>query len=59
VKDAVHCNLDGVVVGIDWFGVVRAAGGAQRLRGRQQRLDGVVLEDQERGDRPKTGRGAW
>jgi len=57
MKDAAHCNLDSVVVGIDLFGVVRAACGTQRLGGREQRLDGFVSEYQERGDGAKTGRG--
>jgi hypothetical protein len=46
MKDAVHCNLDGVIVGIDGFWVERATGGTQRLCGREQRLDGLVSEYQ-------------
>lgn len=55
MKDAVHCNLDGVVVGIDWFWVERAAGGTQRLGGRQQRRDGLFRRTRS-AVRPKTGR---
>ena len=57
MEDAVHCSLNGMVVGVDWFRVERATGGTQRLGGCEQGLDGLVSEHHQRGDRPKTGWG--
>ena len=48
MEDAVHCNSDGVVVGVDRFWVVRPASGVERSSGGQEGLDGFVSEDEQR-----------
>ena len=55
MEDAVHCNSDGLVVGVDRFWVVRAAGWAERLSGGQEGFDGFVSENEQRGHRSETG----
>ena len=47
MKDAVHGNLYGTVVGVDGSRVVRAAGWAERLSGSEQGFDGFVAKQHE------------
>ena len=54
MEDTVHVELQGVVVAIDGFGVARSARGAKWLGGGEQGFDGLVAENDERGDRPET-----
>ena len=55
MEDTLHGNSDGMVVGIDRFWVVRAAGRAEWLSGGEKGFDGFVSENEERGHRPQTG----
>ena len=55
MEDALHCNSDGMVVGVDRFWVVRAAGWAEWLSGGEQGFDGFVSQNEQRGHRPQTG----
>jgi hypothetical protein len=55
VEDALHGNSDGLVVGVDGFWVVRAAGWAEWLSGGEKGFDGFVSENEQRGHRPQTG----
>ena len=48
MKDAGHCSLDGVVVGVDRFWVVRPASRVERSSGGQEGLDSFVSEDEQR-----------
>jgi hypothetical protein len=56
MEDALHRNSDGMVVGVDRFWVVRAAGWAEWLSGGEEGFDSFVSKDEERGHRPQTGR---
>jgi hypothetical protein len=53
-EDALHGNLQRIVVGIDRFGVVRAAGWVEGPGGGEERFDSFVAENDEGGDRPET-----
>ena len=55
MEDALHCNSDGLVVGVDGFWVVRATGWAERLSGCEKGFDGFVSQNDQRGHRPQTG----
>jgi len=55
MEDALHCDSDGMVVGVDRFWVVRAAGWAEWLSGGEKGFDGFVSENEQRGHRPQTG----
>jgi len=48
MKDTGHCSLEGVVVRVDRFWVVRPASRVRRSSGGQEELDGFVTEDQQR-----------
>src|SRR5260370_41976542 len=54
MEDALHCDSDGMVVGVDRFWVVRAAGGAEWLSGGEKGFDGFVSQNEQRGHRPQT-----
>ena len=56
MEDALHCNSDGLVVGVDRFWVVGAASRAKRSSGGQQGFDGFVSQDEQRGHRPEACR---
>ena len=56
MEDASHGDLDGSVVEIDRFWVVRSASRAERLSRSEQGFDGFVSENDERGHRTQTGR---
>ena len=56
MEDPSHGRLDGMVVAIDRFWVVCAARGSEGLSGSEERFDGFVAQDEERGHRPETGR---
>jgi hypothetical protein len=56
MEDALHGNSDGLVVGVDRFWVVRAAGWAEMLSGGEKRLDGFVPQNHQRGHRPQAAR---
>jgi hypothetical protein len=49
--DALHGKPQGVVVGIDGFGVARAAGWVEGPGGGEERFDSFVAENEQRGDR--------
>src|SRR5260370_21551956 len=51
MEDAFHCNLDSVVVRVDRFWVMRAAGLVERLSGGQEGFDSFVSEYEQRGHR--------
>jgi hypothetical protein len=55
MEDAVHCNSDSLIVGVDRFWVVRSAGWVERSSGGQERLDGFVSEDEQRSHRSEPG----
>src|SRR6201982_467213 len=57
MEDTLHGNSDGMVVGIDRFWVVCAAGRAEWLSGGEKGFDDFVSENEQRGHRPQTGRG--
>src|SRR5205814_10714387 len=54
MEDALHCNSHGMVVGVDRFWVVRAAGWAEWLSGGEKGFDGFVSQNEQRGHRPQT-----
>src|SRR5438067_11623400 len=54
MEDALHCNSDGMVVGVDRFWVARAAGWAEWLSGGEKGFDGFVSQNEQRGYRPQT-----
>src|SRR4051794_41214262 len=54
MEDALHCNSHGMVVGVDRFWVVRAAGWAEWLSGGEKGFDGFVSQNEQRGYRPQT-----
>src|SRR5438045_9417430 len=54
MEDALHCNTDGMVVGVGRFWVVRAAGWAEWLSGGEKGFDGFVSQNEQRGHRPQT-----
>src|SRR5258705_6841630 len=56
MEDASHGDLDGSVVEIDRFWVVRSAPRAEWLGRSEQGVDGFVAQDEERRHRPETGR---
>src|SRR5256885_16225151 len=56
MEDASHGGLDGSVVAIDRFWVVRSAPRAEWLSCSEQGFDGFVAQDEERRHRPETGR---
>src|SRR5258707_11380559 len=56
MEDASHGGLDGSVVAIDRFWVVRSAPRAEWLSRSEQGFDGFVAQDEERRHRPETGR---
>src|SRR5438270_9674905 len=45
MEDALHCNSHGMVVGVDRFWVVRAAGWAEWLSGGEKGFDGFVSQN--------------
>src|SRR5260370_20437947 len=51
MEDAFHCNLDSVVVRVDRFWVMRAAGWVERLSGGQEGFDSFVSEYEQRSHR--------
>src|SRR6266481_1390025 len=55
MEDASHGGLDGSVVEIDRFWVVRSAPRAEWLSRSEQGFDGFVAQDEERRHRPETG----
>ena len=55
MEDALHCNLYGVVVSVDGFGVVGTAGRSEWLSGGEKGFDGFVAEHDQCGHRPQTG----
>jgi hypothetical protein len=55
MEDAFHCNLDGLVVGVDRFWVVRPAGWVERLSGGQEGFDSFVSDDEQRSHRSEPG----
>ena len=55
MKYALHGESQRSVVAVDGSGVVCSAGWAESLSGGQQRFDGFVSENEQRGDRPQTG----
>ena len=54
MEDALHCNSDGMVVGVDRFWVVRATGWAEWLSGGEKGFAGFVSQNEQRGHRPQT-----
>jgi hypothetical protein len=48
MEDAVHCNSNGFVMGVDRFWVMRRAGWVERLSGGQEGFDSFVSEDEQR-----------
>src|SRR5260370_42009190 len=56
MEDASHGGLDGSVVAIERFWVVRSAPRAEWLSCSEQGFDGFVAQDEERRHRPETGR---
>src|SRR5260370_42672724 len=56
MEDASHGGLDGSVVEIDRFWVVRSAPRPEWLSRSEQGFDGFVAQDEERRHRPETGR---
>jgi len=56
MEDALHCDSDGLVVGIDGFWVVGAASWAEGSSGGEQGVDGFVLQDEQRSHRTEAGR---
>ena len=55
MEEPSHGSLDGAVVEIDGFWVVRPAGRPQWLSSGEQGFDGFVSENEERSHRPETG----
>jgi hypothetical protein len=55
MEDTLHRNSDGMVVGVDRFWVVGAAGWAEWLSGGKKGFDGFVSENEQRAHRPQTG----
>src|SRR6202011_4791021 len=55
MEDTFHCNSDGLVVGVDRFGVVRPAGWVERWSGGQEGFDSFVSEDEQRSHRSEPG----
>ena len=55
MEDALHCNLYGLVMRVDWSWVVRTTHWVEWLGRSKQGLDGVVSENDERSHRPETG----
>jgi hypothetical protein len=53
VNDALHSKLQGLVVGIDEFGVVAAAGWMEGPGGGEEGFDGFVAQNEESSDRPE------
>ena len=51
MEDAVHCNSDGLVVGVDRFWVVRRACWVEKLSGGQEGFDSFVSEYEQRSHR--------
>jgi len=56
MEDAFHCSSNGLVVGVDWFWVVRSAGWAEWLSRGEEWFDSFVSENEERGHCPQTRR---
>src|SRR5437870_13847653 len=56
MEDASHGGLDGSVVAIDRFWVVRSEARAEWPSCSEQGFDGCVAQDEERRHRPETGR---
>ena len=42
MEDAFHCRSNGMVVGVDWFLVVRSAGWAEWLSRGEESFDSLV-----------------
>ncbi len=55
MKYALHCESHRSVVSVDGCGVVCSAGWSESLSGGQQRFDGFVSENEQRGDRSQAG----
>ena len=51
MEDALHGKPEGVVVGVDGFGVEGATGGVKGPGGGEERFDSFVAKNDERGDR--------
>ena len=51
MENALHCNSDGLVVGVDRFWVVRRACWVEKLSGGQEGFDSFVSEDEQRSHR--------
>src|SRR6516162_5251312 len=56
MEDAFHCSSNGLVVGVDWFWVVRSAGWAEWLSRGEEWFDSFVSENEGRGHCPQTRR---
>ena len=56
MEDAVHCNSNGSVMGVDRFWVVRRACWVASLRGGEKGFDSFVSEDEQRSHRSEPGR---
>ena len=54
MEDAAHCTLDGLIVGVDRFGVAWPMSWTKRSGGSQQGLDRFVSENDQRGHRSET-----
>ena len=48
MEDAVHCNSNGFVMGVDRLWVMRRAGWVERLSGGQEGVDSFFSEDEQR-----------
>jgi hypothetical protein len=48
MEDAVHCNSNGFVMGVDRFWVMRRADWVERLSRGQEGFDSFVSEDEQR-----------
>ena len=48
MEDAIHCNSNGFVMGVDRLWVMRRAGWVERLSGGQEGFDSFVSEDEQR-----------
>ena len=55
MEDAAHCDLDGLIVGVDRFRVVGRTGWTEESGGSQQGFDRFVSENNQRRHRSETG----
>src|SRR5215472_7067312 len=56
VEDALHGNIDGVVVAVDRFWVVWTTDWVERLSGGKEGFDSLVTQNHQGGHRPETAR---